>query len=122
MSSILREDQYFDNECEFCTVIGADAMNQLERVFLRNGISYFIKEKKRSIFQKLFRTDPLEMEFIVRINNKDVALATELAGEIAGIHVTGSVPAQDWSPKQKLSRMREQGSSERQVFFDDEEE
>ena len=54
MTSILREDQYFDNETDFCVVTGAAAMNQLEQLFLRNRISYFIKVQERSIFQKIF--------------------------------------------------------------------
>ena len=82
MTSILREDQYFDNETDFCVVTGAAAMNQLEQLFLRNRISYFIKVQERSIFQKIFGRRSREEVFVVRINNRDVAAAAELAAEV----------------------------------------
>ena len=44
MSSILREDQYFDNEADFCVVWNEDSKAEIEQLFLDHRISYFVKE------------------------------------------------------------------------------
>ena len=117
MSSILREDQYFDNECEFCIATGVDALNQLEQIFLKNRISYFIRDKHTSVFRRILKANSREAQFIVRINNRDIALATELAQDLPGIRITGRIPESDWSPKEKLKRLNEQ----KQEYYDEEE-
>ena len=121
MTSILREDQYFDTETDFCVVTGAAAMNQLEQLLLRNRISYFIKVQERSIFQKIFGRRSREEVFVVRINNRDVAAAAELAAEVPNVRIIGKVPEQDWSPKEKLRRLREEGRQREEDYIDDEE-
>jgi len=120
MTSILREDQYFDNEVEFCIVHGAGAMNELERVLLKNRISYFIRQQEKSILQKIFKRGKVEDIFVVRINGRDVENAIELAQDIPGVEITGEIPEQDWSPRAKLERMKAEGE-EKKEFLDDEE-
>ena len=47
MSSIIKEDQYFDNEMNFCRITSNEAKTVVENTFLNNGISYFVKWEER---------------------------------------------------------------------------
>ena len=121
MTSILREDQYFDNETDFCIVTGAGAMNELERLFLKNRISYFIKEQEKPIWARIFAGRSREDVFVVRINNRDIAAASELAENIPNVRIIGQPPKEDWSPKEKARRLREEKLLPKEEYYDDEE-
>ena len=105
MSSILREDQYFDNEADFCRTDSQTVREELERVFLRNRISYFVKYEDRSLLDRLFKGKEKD-RCVIRINNRDIALATRLVRDIRGVEIIGKEPEPDWSPKEKLRRMQ----------------
>ncbi|MDO4284418.1 MAG: hypothetical protein Q4C60_03695 [Eubacteriales bacterium] len=107
MSSILKEDQYFNNEADFCRTESAAAKAQLERVFLENRISYFVKFEEKGFLERIFGGKE-KNSYTVRINNRDIALATKLVRNISGVEIIGREPEPDWSPKAKLLRMQEQ--------------
>ena len=105
MSSILKDDQYFNNESDFCRVSGTDAKEKLEKIFLENRISYFVKWDDRPFLSKLFSGSGREKNvFIIRINNGDIAQAAQLVKGLQGVTVIGKEPEHDWSPKEKLLR------------------
>ena len=107
MSSILREDQYFNNEADFCVVWNEDSLKKIERIFLSERISYFITDEKMSILQRLFGPGRRTPGVLVRINGRDMARASELVSALPDVEIVGEIPAQDWSPKEKIRRMRE---------------
>jgi len=105
MSSILKDDQYFNNESDFCRVSGTAAKEKLEKIFLENRISYFVKWDDRPFLSKLFSGSGREKNvFIIRINNGDIAKAAQLVKGLQGVTVIGKEPEHDWSPKEKLLR------------------
>jgi hypothetical protein len=111
MSSILREDQYFNNESNFCRVSGAKAKAALEKILLANGISYFVKWDDRSWLSRLLEGGRNEHGVCtIRINTGDIARATELVKGMEGITVIGREPQHDWSPKEQ--KLREQRAIE----------
>ncbi len=117
MSSILREDQYFDNEADFCKVESENVRSELEKIFLKNRISYFIKAQEQSFLERLFG-DKGKRPYIVRINNRDIAKAIRLTQDLEGIEIIGREPEPDWSPNAKLQRMREEEMQEEMQYED----
>ncbi len=107
MSSILREDQYFDNEADFCKVESESVRSELEKIFLKNRISYFIKEQEQGFLDRLFGSRQ-KRSYIVRINNRDIAQAIRLVRDLQGIEIIGKEPEPDWSPNAKLQRLNEE--------------
>ncbi len=106
MSTIIRENTYFDNEVDFCRVAGDANRERLENLFLKNRISYFIKWEEKSFLGKLFAGRKPSV-VIFRINTRDVALARELVEHAEGVEVICPAIQEDWSPKAKAAR-REQ--------------
>ncbi len=49
MSSIIKENQYFDNGCDFCKVYTCDMLDRVERALLEARISFSIREEDTSI-------------------------------------------------------------------------
>ena len=45
MSSIIKENQYFDNGCDFCKVYTCDMLDRVERALLEARISFSIREE-----------------------------------------------------------------------------
>ncbi len=108
MSYIYLDASSFNNEVEFCRVTSEKALQQLENLFLKNRISYFIKEEDGSFFSRLFGRSGGRSRCIVRINSKDVEQATELAAQVEGIELLGAQPKRnDWCPKDKLKKEEE---------------
>ena len=98
MSSILKEDQYFNNEMDFCRVRGEEAKRALERVFLGNRVSYFIRFESRSVLSRLFMGRKPE-SYVIRINVRDFARAAELVEGMENVTIIGRAPAEEWSPR-----------------------
>ena len=85
MSSIIQNNQVFNNEVSFCRVYSVESKKQLEERFLAHRISYFIEWQEKSIIQKLFDREGNKIVCTFRINKGDVLKARELAQGIEGI-------------------------------------
>lgn len=85
MSSIIQNNQVFNNEVSFCRVYSLESKKQLEERFLAHRISYFIEWQEKSILQKLFDRDGNKIVCTFRINKGDITKAKELATGIEGI-------------------------------------
>lgn len=113
VSTILRDDQYFDSEADFCRVYDDRVLHVLERILLRNGISYFIKEENTSLLARLLCMR--RSGFVVRINGRDMGKAIWLAEELRGVEIIGRLPERDWIPREAWQRRREE-ERERERF------
>ncbi len=85
MSSIIQNNQVFNNEVPFCRVYSVESKKQLEERFLAHRISYFIEWQDKSILQKLFDRSGSKIVCTFRINKGDLLRAKELSQGIEGI-------------------------------------
>ena len=108
MTSIFKDDQYFDHEINFCIAFGIKARRFVEREFLKNRISYFIKVRRRSVIRKILSGWRAEDLFIIRINDRDIERAIPLVGGQENVEIVARPPAGDWSPKMKLERLEKE--------------
>ena len=92
MSSILREDQYFDNEADFCVVWNEDSKAEIEQIFLDHRISYFVKEEPKPWYRKLLSFKRYPDAYVIRINSRDIARAAQLVEGIEDVEITGRIP------------------------------
>lgn len=90
------------NECDFCKVYNEQTLHRVERVFLQNRISYFIRQQDWSLLSFLFSNN--KMSCVFRINQRDVARASYLISDIRGIDILTDAAQEDWSPKAQLAR------------------
>ena len=85
MSSIIQNNQVFNNEVPFCRVYSMDSKKQLEERFLAHRISYFIEWQDKSVLQRLFDRSGNKIVCTFKINKGEIARARELAQGIEGI-------------------------------------
>ena len=85
MSSIIQDDQVFNNEVPFCRVYSVESKKQLEERFLAHRISYFIEWQDKSILQRLFDRKGSKIVCTFKINKGDLVRAKELSQGIEGI-------------------------------------
>ena len=85
MSSIIQNNQVFNNEVPFCRVYSIESKKQLEERFLAHRISYFIEWQDKSILQRLFDRKGSKIVCTFRINKGEILRARELAQGIEGI-------------------------------------
>ncbi|WP_026521061.1 hypothetical protein [Butyrivibrio sp. VCB2001] len=85
MSSIIQNNQVFNNEVPFCRVYSVESKKQLEERFLAHRISYFIEWQDKSILQRLFDRKGSKIVCTFRINKGDLLRAKELSQGIEGI-------------------------------------
>ncbi|MBP3825477.1 MAG: hypothetical protein ILA11_07030 [Butyrivibrio sp.] len=85
MSSIIQNNQVFNNEVPFCRVYSVESKKQLEERFLAHRISYFIEWQDKSILQRLFDRKGSKIVCTFRINKKDLLQAKEISQGIEGI-------------------------------------
>ena len=85
MSSIIQNNQVFNNEVPFCRVYSVDSKKQLEERFLAHRISYFIEWQDKSILQRIFDRSGSKIVCTFKINKGEIARARELAQGIEGI-------------------------------------
>lgn len=112
VSSILLEDQYFDSEVNFCRVYAEDVLQYLERILLREGISYFVREENSSLLARLLCMR--RSGFVVRINCRDMEKAIYLAEDLRGVEIIGRLPEEEWTPKSaRIRREEERKQAER---------
>lgn len=81
------DDQRFNREVSFCKVYSLEDKEKLEKVFLKNRISYFIEWQERPFFSRMFGSDRQKEKniFTIRINEADVEKATELVQGIESV-------------------------------------
>ena len=82
MASLAFDDQVYNRE-----VYSKEDKEKLEKLFLKNRISYFIEWQERSFFARMFGTDKQKNVFTIRINEADVDKATELVQGIESVKV-----------------------------------
>ena len=85
MSSIIQNNQVFNNEIAFCRVYSLESKKQLEERFLAHRISYFIEWQDKSIIQRLFDRKGSKIVCTFRIKKSEILRARELAQGIEGI-------------------------------------
>jgi hypothetical protein len=85
MSTIIQNNQVFNNEVPFCRVYSIESKKQLEERFLAHRISYFIEWQDKSILQRLFDRKGNKIVCTFRINKGELLRARELAQGIEGI-------------------------------------
>lgn len=80
MSTIVFDNQIFNREVAFCKVYSLESKEKLEKVFLRNRISYFIQWQDKSFLQRIFGKESSKEKnvFTIRINEADVERARNL--------------------------------------------
>lgn len=89
MASRVLQNGMISGEVAFCKVYSAEAKKQLEKLFLKNRISYFIEWQERSFVSRLLkREDRSEKSvFIIRINEADVEEATKLIAGMESVKI-----------------------------------
>ena len=68
---------YYHNEIELVRVNSTELKNKIEKAFLRNRISYFIRWDRESVWQKMFGRKNSE-QCKICINDWDKELALEI--------------------------------------------
>ena len=79
MTALSFDDKVFNREVSFCRVYSLESKEKLEKLFLRNRISYFIEWQETFYLrarEALYL--PEKTTFTIRINEADVERATEL--------------------------------------------
>lgn len=84
MSAIMIDN--FNREIPFCKVYSLDGKEKLEKIFLKNRISYFIEWQNKSFFQKVFGSKD-KIVFTIRINEADAERARELVQGIDSVKI-----------------------------------
>ena len=85
MSSIIQNNQVFNNEVSFCRVYSIESKKQLEERFLAHRISYFIEWQDKNFLQKLLDRSGNKIVCTFRINRGDAVKARELVQGIEGV-------------------------------------
>ena len=106
MSSVLMDSQVFDNEIPFCKVYTTKAKQELERVFLRHRISYFVEWENQGFWQRLFAPKGDRISCTIRINKADFKTARELVKGIKDIRVRSSRGMQEHDAVKDLARKK----------------
>lgn len=87
MSAMLFDSGMINREVPFCKVYSLDSKEKLEKLFLKNRISYYIEWQDKSFFQRMFSSDNNKEKtvFTIRINEEDVERAKELVQGIESV-------------------------------------
>lgn len=87
MSAPMFDGGSFNREVAFCKVYSLESKEKLERLFLKNRISYFIEWQERSFLQRLLGKENGKEKnvFTIRINEADVEKAKELVQGIDSV-------------------------------------
>ena len=80
MSSVTFSNGFFNREVAFCKVYSLESKEKLEKLFLKNRISYFIEWQDKTFWQRLLAAESKKEKnvFTIRINESDIELAKEL--------------------------------------------
>lgn len=87
MAALTFSEQLYNREVSFCKVYSIEGKEKLERLFLRNRISYYIEWQEKSWFQRMFGSESTKEKnvFTIRINEADTEKAKELIQGIDSI-------------------------------------
>lgn len=87
MSAVMFDDKVFHREVAFCKVYSLDSKEKLEKLFLKNRISYFIEWQDKSFLQRIMSKDNGKEKnvFTIRINEADVDRARELVAGLESV-------------------------------------
>ena len=105
MSSIIQNNQVFNNEIPFCRVYSVESKKQLEERFLAHRISYFIEWQDKSFLQRLFDRSGSKIVCTFKINRGEIARAKALAQGIEGIKF------KDYGEEKNTERIRKRSDS-----------
>ena len=105
MSSIIQNNQVFNNEIPFCRVYSIESEKQLEERFLAHRISYFIEWQDKSFLQRLFDRSGSKIVCTFKINKGEIARAKALAQGIEGIKF------KDYGEEKNTERIRKRSDS-----------
>lgn len=80
MSAMIFGNQLYDREVAFCKVYSLESKEKLEKILLKNRISYFIEWQEKTFLQRIFGKESAKEKnvFTIRINEADVERAKEL--------------------------------------------
>lgn len=87
MSAIMIES--FNREVPFCKVYSLDSKEKLEKLLLKNRISYFVEWQNKTFLQKILGNRDKTV-FTIRINEADVERAKELVQGIESVKIRQS--------------------------------
>lgn len=77
-----------NNEVEFCKVYNVKRKEEIERLLLKNRISYFVKWQEQGVLKRMFSSDSKEnIIFIICIHDTAVARAKELVADMQDIKI-----------------------------------
>ncbi len=75
-----------NNEVDFCKVYDLETKEKIEKILLKNRISYCVHWEEKGILQKFFFTRPKEKTACVfRIHDEEVPRARELVKNVLGM-------------------------------------
>jgi hypothetical protein len=89
MSSILQDDQVFNNEVPFCRVYSLESKKELENRFLSHRISYYIEWQDKNWVQRLFSGSSDKIVCTFKLNKADIERAKDLIEGIDGLKLKG---------------------------------
>lgn len=80
MSAVVFDDNLFHREVAFCKVYSLDSKEKMEKIFLKNRISYFIEWQDKPFLQRMMSRDNGKEKnvFTIKINEADVERARQL--------------------------------------------
>ena len=89
MAAAMFETGMFNREVAFCKVYRLESKEKLEKLLLKNRISYFIEWQDRSFIQRVLGRDNTKEKnvFTIRINEADVERARELVQGIESVKI-----------------------------------
>ncbi|MBD5457280.1 MAG: hypothetical protein HDR27_01760 [Lachnospiraceae bacterium] len=74
---------FFNHEISFCKVYGVDEKEKLEKLFLKNGISFSMEWQKDRLWDRLWNKALSEKSvFTVHINEADQSRAKDLIADL----------------------------------------
>lgn len=86
MAAMAFNSVFFNHEIPFCKVYGVDEKEKIEKLFLKNGISFCIKWQKDKLWVRLKNKDFLgQSVFTVHINEADQSRAKDLIADLDGV-------------------------------------
>ena len=73
-------------EVAFCRVYSLESKEKLEKLFLKNRISYFVKWQEQKFFKRMFDSESKEkIIFVICIHDTAIEQAKELVGEMPDV-------------------------------------
>ncbi|WWR16550.1 hypothetical protein V1224_03600 [Lachnospiraceae bacterium JLR.KK008] len=75
-----------NNEVAFCKVYNLKQKEEIEKLLLKNRISYFVKWQEQKFFKRMFDSESKEkIIFVICIHDTAIEQAKELVGEMPDV-------------------------------------